>query len=78
MTEIEAKRTAEIVKKANSEFIDGIVPKDRAKRLEELRLIEGKAEKNWNDYNTEFYKYDDNLTELLVAFVLKNKSDFEK
>ena len=32
--------------------------------------------KHFNLYN--FYEYQDNLTELLIAFVIKNKADFEK
>lgn len=75
---IGANKTAEIVKKANSEFKNGSVPKDRAERQNELELIEEKAEENWNKCDSEFYEYQDDLTELLIAFVIKNKLDFEK
>ena len=75
---IEAYKTAEIVKKANSEFKNGSVPKDRAERQNELELIEVNAEENWNNLDSEFYEYNDDLTELLIAFVINNKSDFEK
>lgn len=75
---IEAYKTAEIVKKANSEFKNGSVPKDRAERQNELELIEENAEENWNNLDSEFYEYNDDLTELLIAFVINNKSDFEK
>lgn len=78
LLEIGADKTAEIVKKANSEFKKGIVPKDRTERQNELELIEQKAEENWNKCDSEFYKYQDNLTELLIAFVIKNRADFEK
>ncbi|MEZ4817521.1 MAG: DMP19 family protein [Flavobacteriaceae bacterium] len=78
LLEIGAKRTAEIVKIANSEFKNGIVPKKRTKRQEELELIEEKAQENWNRCDSEFYEYKDNLSDLLIAYVLKNKSDFEK
>ena len=78
LLEIRAEKTAEIVKKANSEFKSGTVPKDRTERQNELELIEGKAEKNWNKCDSEFYEYQDNLTELLIAFVIKNKSEFKK
>ena len=78
LLEIGAKKTAEIVKKANSEFKNGIVPKDRTERQNELELIEEKAEENWNKCDSEFYEYQDNLTELLIAFVIKNKSEFKK
>ena len=78
LLEIRAEKTAEIVKKANSEFKSGTVPKDRIERQNELELIEGKAKKNWNKCNSKFYEYQDNLTELLIAFVIKNKSEFKK
>ena len=78
LTKIGANKTAEIVKKANSEFKNGTVPKDRIERQNELELIEEKAEENWNKCDLEFYEYQDDLTELLIAFVIKNKTDFEK
>lgn len=78
LIKIGANKTAEIVKKANSEFNNGTVPKDRRKRHIELEKIEEKAEEKWDNLDTQFYKYEDNLTELLIAFVLKNKSDFDE
>jgi hypothetical protein len=76
--EIGAEKTAKIVENANSEFDNGNVPKDRTERQNKLELIEEKAEENWEKCNTEFYEYQDDLTELLIAFILKNKADFEK
>jgi len=78
LLEIGAEKTAEILKRANSEYKNGIVPKDRIERQNELELIEQKAEKNWSKCDSEFYEYKDNLTELLIAFVIKNKSEFKK
>jgi len=78
LNKIGANKTAEIVEKANSEFKNGTVPKDRVERQNELELIEEKAEENWNKCDYEFYEYQDNLTELLIAFVYKNKADFEE
>ena len=78
LIKIGANKTAEIVKKANSEFKNGVVPKDRTKRQNELELIENKAEENWSNLDSEFYQYNEDLTELLIAFVLKHKLDFEK
>jgi len=78
LLEIKAQKTAKIVKKANSEFKNGIVPKDRIERLNELELIEEKAEETWNKCDSDFYKYVDNIAELLIDFVIKNKSKFEK
>ncbi|TDQ29971.1 DMP19 family protein [Tenacibaculum caenipelagi] len=78
LLEIGANKTAEIVKKANSEFKNGTVPKEKAERQNELELIEEKAEENWNKCDSEFYEYHDNLTELLIVFVIKNKMEFKK
>ena len=78
LIEIGAKKTAEIVKKANSEFKNGSVSKDRTQRQNELKLIGEKAQENWNKCDSEFYEYQDNLTELLIAFVIKNKTEFKK
>jgi hypothetical protein len=78
LLEIGAEKTAEIVKKANSEFKNGTVSKDRTQRQNELELIEEKAEEIWNKCDSEFYEYQDDLTELLIAFVIKNKTEFEK
>ena len=78
LVNIGANKTAEIVKKANSEFNNGTVPKGRIERQNELELIENKAEENWNNLDLTFYGYNEDLTELLIAFVIKNKEDFEK
>jgi len=76
--EIGAEITADIVKNANAEFKSVTVPKDRSERQNELELIEEKAAENWNKYDSEFYKYQDDLTELLIKFVIKNKTEFKK
>ncbi|WP_282162143.1 DMP19 family protein [Ulvibacterium marinum] len=78
LEKIGAKKTAGIVKKANSEFNNGIVPQDKDKRYAALEKIEEKARENWKNCNAQFYKYEDNITELLIAFVLNNHADFEK
>ena len=78
LLEIGAEITADIVKNANAEFKSVTVPKDRSERQNELELIEEKAAENWNKYDSEFYKYQDDLTELLIKFVIKNKTEFKK
>ena len=78
LLDIGAKKTAEIVKKANSEFKNGIVPKDREQRQNEHELIEEKADDKWDKCDSEFYEYQEDLTELLIEFVTSNRTDFEK
>ena len=78
LKEIGANKTAKIVRKANSEFPNGIVPKDRGDRWEKLKIISEKSKPIWNKLDFKFYDYEDDLVELLISFVLKNKADFEK
>lgn len=83
---IGAKRAAQVVQKANSEFPNGKVPKDwdlRDKILSEIAL---KASENWNELDAKFYRPNKNtgemeieyLTGLLYEFIISNKSDFVK
>lgn len=78
LIKIGANKTAEIVKKANSQFPDKKVPKDRTERQEILEQIEDKADEIWEICDTDFYKYEDNLAGLLIEFVKNSKSDFQK
>lgn len=78
LSKIGAEKTAEIVKIANSEFKNRTVPKDRTERQNELQLIEEKAKNNWNKCDLEFHESLDDLTELLIAYVINNKTEFEK
>ncbi len=78
LLEIGAKKTAEIIKRANAEFKNGIIPQNRYERQNELELIEEKAEEVWNKCNLEFYEYHEDLTELLIAYVINHKADFKQ
>jgi hypothetical protein len=78
LLEIGAVKTAKIVKRANSEFKTEIVPKDRTERQNQLELIEKNAQETWNKCDSDFYEYQDDLTGLLIAFVLENKIEFQK
>ena len=73
---IGAMKTAEVVKSVNSLFgADGPSP-DRHKRQEQLlNLAEASIEK-MIEADARFLKYDDNLEELLSAYVSKNGDGF--
>jgi len=75
LLKIGANRTADIIKTANSQFPENTVPTDRGKRQEILEQIEDVADEIWDNCDTEFYEYEDNITELLIEFVKKNKDD---
>ncbi|WP_411028905.1 DMP19 family protein [Spongiimicrobium sp. 3-5] len=86
LIKIGAKKTAEIVKSANSEFPNGQVPKERDKRGEILDMITERASDNWNTLNFKFYGPNeqtgeieiDDIPSLLIEFINANKSDFQK
>jgi hypothetical protein len=78
LIKIGANKTADIVKKANSQFPDNKVPKDRTERQEILEQIEDKANEIWDTCDNDFYKYEDKIGALLIEFVKANKTDFEK
>lgn len=74
---IKAEKTANIVTTANKQWENGIVPKDRTERQIALETIEIKAKPIWEQCDNNFYKYQDNIAELLIEFVKQNRIDFE-
>jgi hypothetical protein len=73
---IGAKRNAELVKTTNGLFgADGPSP-DRAKRQAQLRRLPGPKVNKMNDADKQFSEQEENLDELLTAFVSKNRKDF--
>lgn len=86
LKQIGAKKTGEVVKKANDQFPNGVVPKDRNQRGDILGLISEKSYEKWNILDLTFYGPNketgeweiDDIPNLLVKFVKANKSDFEK
>jgi hypothetical protein len=73
---IGAKRTAELVKTMNNLFGPAGPSPDRFKRQDQLSGLRSSTAKQMNDANNRFYKYEDNLEELLTAFVSKNREAF--
>jgi hypothetical protein len=73
---IEANRTADILQQAIDQFPDKKVPKDRSERIELLNKIEENANEVWEQLDQQFYKYDDDLNTLNLAYVNKNRNSF--
>lgn len=73
---IGASKTALIVKKANSQFPDTNILKDRGQRQEILLQIEDNAQPVWDECDTEFYKYQEHISDLLVKYIEENKEKF--
>ena len=78
LREIEAFKTAEIVRKANSEFKKGNVPKNQTERQNEQEIVREKAIETWNKCDEQFYRYEDDISSLLIKFVRNHKQDFKK
>ncbi|EDM45100.1 hypothetical protein SCB49_03229 [unidentified eubacterium SCB49] len=77
LKKIGADKTAELVEKANLEWPNNNVPKDRTERQAILKKIEHKADQVWEDCGQLFYKYEDDIPYLLMKFVNANRTDFE-
>ena len=73
---IKAFKTADIVSKSISAWPNQKVPKDWSERQELVDEISDQADIVWNECDKEFYKYQDNIVKLLLAYVKSNKSDF--
>jgi HPt (histidine-containing phosphotransfer) domain-containing protein len=70
---IGAKKTAEIIKKANAQFPNNKVPKDREERQNILEQIEEGANVAWEELDQKFYTYEDDLNSLNMEYIRENK-----
>lgn len=76
LEEIGARRAAEIVRHANSEFQGGVPPKDRSKRQEQLTALSETAKRHLEELSEQFIAYPDDLTVLLYDFVKRHPQEF--
>jgi len=74
---IGAIKTSVIVEKANDQFPNKIVPKDRASRQDTLSQIEDKANEIWEELDQKFFAYEDDLNSLNMDYIKKNKESFD-
>jgi len=61
---------------AIEQFPNSYVPKDRVERQHILERVEATARQTWNDLDTEFYKYEEDLYSLLRNYMLANIKRF--
>ena len=73
---IGANKTSDILQQAIDQFPNSKVPKDRAERQEILEQIQEKANEIWEQLDQMFYKYEDNLFDLNIAFIRQNRNLF--
>jgi hypothetical protein len=78
LEEIGAYKTAEIVRTANSELKNGNVPKNQTERQKQQEIIRENAIETWNKCDEQFYRYEEDLSSLLIKFVRNHKQDFKK
>lgn len=73
---IGANKTADILQKAIDQFPNKEVPKDRAARQVVLEKIEGTSNAVWEELDQKFFVYQDNLNNLNIDYVKRNKDKF--
>jgi len=73
---IGAKRTAELVRTMNSLFGPAGPSPARFKRQDQLSSLRDSVANKLHDADKRFYKYDDNLEQLLTAFVSRDLEAF--
>lgn len=66
----------DIFEKAIGVFKDSYVPIDINERIEIIDSNEDEFDEIWDELDDEFYKYEENIHELLLEYVQKHKSDF--
>jgi hypothetical protein len=76
LTAIGAMHTAKILQLAIDQFPERKVPKERAERQGIVEQIEDKAGEVWAQLDQQFFEYRDDLNQLNLDFVKKNKSQF--
>lgn len=74
---IGANKTVEIVSRAYSEWPDSNILRDRFQRQKVLSKIEAKSNAIWNNCDSLFYEYEDDITSLLLIYVKANKNEFK-
>ncbi len=72
LDKIGAVQAAAIVRKANSVFPDGKPSNDRELRQQQLDALTDAVRDSFQQLDSDFYKYPDNLESLLRAFVKAN------
>lgn len=75
---IGAADVADIVRRANSVFLNGQPAKDRDARQKELDALTEAQKNTLSQLDLEFYKYGEDIDKLLKQFVESHQNDFSK
>ncbi|MCH2235593.1 MAG: DMP19 family protein [Crocinitomicaceae bacterium] len=73
---IGADSMAKIMNDANSILPNKTIPSNRTERINILEEHEDQLWDKWEECDSKFYEYPDDLIELLYTFISKNKADF--
>jgi len=73
---IKAHRTAEIVKKANRQFPDNVVPQDTKTRQDSMKRIESRSTTVWDYFDDKFKDSEEDLCLLNMEYIRRNRSRF--
>lgn len=74
---IKAFKTADIISKAISLFPLTTIPKDTELRRQIIDTVDNSIVDEWDKLDQEFYKYEDNISKLLIDFIKLNKDLFK-
>ena len=76
LEKIGAVKTANIVRRANNIFKEGRPPRDHNLRQDQLFAMSDSSKEELNSLDNEFYKYEENLSQLVYNFVKMHLADF--
>lgn len=74
---IKANKTAELLETAMKLFPIQPIPTNTAIRRQYMVNVEEFISERWNDLDDEFYKYADNVPELLISFIKEHIREFD-
>ena len=75
---IGAFKVATIIKEAIEIFPANPIPEDieKCRNIMEMMLDENKIDERWDELSNEFYKMEDYIIDVTLAYVKKNESEF--
>ncbi|OQA19787.1 MAG: hypothetical protein BWY63_01649 [Chloroflexi bacterium ADurb.Bin360] len=76
LKKIGSTKFLQLVESAVAEFPNSHVPKDRSERQEILDSIEDRADPVWDALDAEFYKYEEDIYALMLAYISNNIGKF--
>jgi len=76
LREIGSVKFLGILEAASRQFPDAKVPKDRDERFRVMEQIRDKAAPVWDNLDTEFYKYEEDIYGLLMGYLREHIKDF--